>query len=45
MYSDTKDFKYYENLIKIVTETSLINKFSLDLDSFFIKFENRYLNI
>ena len=45
MYSDTKDFKYYENLIKIVTETSLINKFSLDLDSFFIKFENKYLNI
>ncbi len=45
MYSMTKDYKYYNNLIKTVTETNLINKFNLDLDSFFIKFEDKYLNI
>ncbi len=45
MYLKTKDYKYYDNFIKIVTETSLINKFNLDLDSFFIKFEDKYLNI
>ena len=45
MYSKTKDYKYYDNFIKIVSETNLINKFNLDLDSFFIKFEDKYLNI
>ena len=45
MYSITKDYKYYDNFIKIASETNLINKFNLDLDSFFIKFENKYLNI
>ena len=41
----SRSSKYYDNLIKTVSETSLINKFNLDLDSFFIKFENKYLNI
>ena len=45
MYSKTKDFKYYNNFIKTVTEANLINKFNLDLDNFFIKFEDKYLNI
>ena len=45
MYLKTKDYKYYDNFIKTVSETDLINKFNLDLDSFFIKFENKYLNI
>ena len=45
MYSETKDYKYYDNFIKTVTENNLINKYNLDLDSFFIKFENKYLNI
>ena len=45
MYSTTKDFKYYNNFIKTVTEANLINKFNLDLDNFFIKFEDKYLNI
>ena len=45
MYLRTKDYKYYDNFIKEVSETNLINKFNLDLDSFFIKFENKYLNI
>ena len=45
MYLKTKDYKYYDNFIKEVSETNLINKFNLDLDSFFIKFENKYLNI
>lgn len=45
MYSKTKDFKYYNNFIKTVTEANLISKFNLDLDSFFMKFEDKYLNI
>ena len=45
MYSETKDYKYYDNFIKTVSENNLINKYNLDLDSFFIKFENKYLNI
>tara|TARA_B100000686_G_scaffold77550_1_gene83612 strand:+ start:3095 stop:4021 length:927 start_codon:yes stop_codon:yes gene_type:complete len=45
MYLKTKDYKYYDSFIKTVSETNLINKFNLDLDSFFIKFENKYLNI
>ena len=45
MYLRTKDYKYYDSFIKSVSETNLINKFNLDLDSFFIKFENKYLNI
>ena len=44
MYMKTKDYKYYDNFLKIVSENNLINKFNLDLDSFFIKFENKYLN-
>ena len=45
MYSKTKDYKYYDNFLKIVEENNLINNFNLDLDSFFVKFENKYLNI
>lgn len=45
MYLKTKDYIYYDSFIKTVSETNLINKFNLDLDSFFIKFENKYLNI
>ena len=45
MYSKTKEYKYYDNFIKTVTENSMVNNFNLDLDSFFIKFENKYLNI
>ncbi len=45
MYLKTKEYKYYDNFIKTVTETNLISKFNLDLDSFFVKFENNYLNI
>ena len=45
MYSETNDFKYYNNFIKAISENNLINKFNLDLDSFFIKFEKNYLNI
>ena len=45
MYSKTKNFIYYDNYLKTVEENSLINKFNLDLDSFFIKFENKYFNI
>ena len=45
MYSKTKDYRYYDNLLKIASESNLINKLNLDLDSFFIKFENKYLNI
>ena len=45
MYSKTKDVKYYNNLMQIVSENNLVNKFNLDLDTFFIKFENKYLNI
>ena len=44
MYLKTKDYKYYDNFLKIVSENNLINKFNLDLDSFFIKFEKKYLN-
>tara|TARA_Y100000591_G_C21851500_1_gene711982 strand:+ start:2502 stop:3428 length:927 start_codon:yes stop_codon:yes gene_type:complete len=45
LYSKTKDYKYYENFINIVSENDLIHKFNLDLDSFFIKFENKYLKV
>ena len=44
MYLKTKENKYYNNFLKIVSENNQINKFNLDLDSFFIKFENNYLN-
>ena len=44
MYSNTRDYKYYDNYLKIVTEKNLVEKFNLDLDNFFIKFENKYLN-
>ena len=43
MYLKTKDIKYYDNLLKIVTENNMINEFNLDLDSFFIKFEDKFL--
>ncbi len=45
LYSKTKDYRYYENFINIVSENNLIQKFNLDLDSFFIKFENKYLKV
>ena len=45
MYSKTKDYKYYNNFIKTITETNVIDRFNLDLESFFIKFEDKYLNI
>ena len=45
MYSKTRDYKHYENFIKIVEESDIIKKFNLDLDSFIIKFENKYFNI
>ena len=44
MYSNTRDYKYYDNYLKIITEKNLVEKFNLDLDSFFIKFENKYFN-
>ena len=43
MYSLTKDRKYYDDYLTNIKESSAINKFNLDLDSFFIKFENQYL--
>ena len=45
MYYQTKNNKYYENFLNIVDENNLINKFNLDIESFFIKFENKYLNV
>ena len=45
LYSKTKDRKYYDFFLKSVTENNLITKYNLDLDSFFLKFENKYLNI
>ena len=45
IYSNTRDFRHYDNFLSIVAENNLIRKFNLDLDSFFIKFENKYLNI
>ncbi len=45
LYSSTKDYKYYDNFLQIVAENNLFIKFNLDLDSFFVKFENKYLNI
>ena len=45
MYLKTNDYKYYDNYLKTISENNLINKFNLDLDSFFIKFEKKYLNI
>ena len=43
MYLKTKEYKYYESFLNIISENNLINKFNLDLDSFFIKFEHKYL--
>ena len=37
MYLKTKENKYYNNFLKIVSENNQINKFNLDLDSFFHK--------
>ena len=45
MYLKTKDYKYYDKYLETISDNNLINKFNLDLDSFFIKFENNYLNI
>ena len=45
MYLKTKDNRYYDNYLKIVSENNLIKKLNLDLESFFIKFDNKYLNI
>ncbi len=45
MYMSTKNYNYYVNLVNLVTENNLINKLNLDLDSFFLKFEKKYLNI
>ncbi len=45
MYYLTKNNKYYENFLNMVDENNLINKFNLDIESFFIKFENKYLNL
>ena len=45
MYSKTKNYKYYDYFLKIIEENNLIKKFNLDQDSFFIKFQNKYLNI
>ncbi len=44
LYFNTKENKYYDFFIKNVEENNLINKLNLDLDSFFIKFENNYIN-
>ncbi len=45
MYLNTNKTLYYDIFLKVISENDLINKFNLDLDSFFIKFENKYLNI
>lgn len=45
MYLDTKDNKYYDKYLETISDNNLINKFNLDTDSFFIKFQNNYLNI
>ena len=45
MYLTSKDSKYYDIFLKIISENNQINKFNLDLDSFFIKYEHKYLNI
>ena len=37
MYSKTSDYKYYDFLLETVTDNNIINKFNLDLDSFFLK--------
>ena len=44
LYFSTKEIKYYELFLKNVEENNLIKKFNLDLDSFFIKFQNKYIN-
>ena len=44
MYSKTKDYKYYDFFINSVTEHNLMNKYNLDLDSFFLKFDQKFLN-
>ncbi len=44
-YINTLDYKYYDLFLKTVSENNLINKFNLDIDSFFVKFENKYLKI
>ncbi len=45
MYLSSKDYKYYDIFLKVISENNLISKFNLDLDSFFIKFEHKYFNI
>tara|TARA_B100000674_G_scaffold293726_1_gene243632 strand:- start:2409 stop:3335 length:927 start_codon:yes stop_codon:yes gene_type:complete len=45
MYSKTRDYKYYDNYLKTISENNLINKFNLDMDSYFLKFEKDYFNI
>ena len=45
MYYQTKNNTYYETFLNIVDENNLINKFNLDIESFFIKFEKKYLNV
>lgn len=45
MYLDTKDNKYYDKYLETISDNNLINKFNLDTDSFFIKFENKYLKV
>ena len=35
--------KSYDKIVEVGRDD--VNKFNLDLDSFFIKFENKYLNI
>ena len=45
LFKKTKDYKYYDYFLKSISDNNLLNKFNLDLDSFFIKFHNKYLNI
>lgn len=45
MYLKTNNNKYYDNFLKIVKENNLMNKLNLDIDSFFSKFQHKYLNI
>ena len=44
MYAKTKNNMYYTELLKIISENNNINKYNLDPETFFIKFENMYLN-
>ena len=45
LFKKTKDYKYYDYFFKSISDNDLLYKFNLDLDSFFIKFYNKYLNI